>query len=274
MHHSQAMDGSMEAEMTTPVPRISHFRVLSLNMQVGLHSQAYHHYVTQAWKHVLPSRSVRPTLDRIAKLAADYEVVALQEADAGSFRSGQINQVEYLAERAGFPHWHAAVNRNLKPLAQHCLGVLSRWPLRVIRHHPLPGRVSGRGALEVEISPDRCAPFRLVIAHLALGRGSRHLQLAYLGHLVGTHPRSMVVGDFNCEPEEIHAHPTLYAGGLKRLHTVHSFPSWAPSRSIDHVLATDGLQVSRAYVLDHCVSDHLPVVAEVACAAVAESTCE
>ena len=242
-------------------------RLLSLNMQVGLHSQAYHHYVTQAWKHVLPSRSVRPTLDRIAKLAADYDVVALQEADAGSYRSGQINQVAYLAEKAGLEHWHAAVNRNLKPFAQHCLGCLSRWPMEVVRHHPLPGRVGGRGALEVEISPQRCAPFRLVIAHLALGRGGRHLQLAYLGKLVQDHPRMLVVGDFNCGPEEITNHAELYGSGLRRLHTVHTFPSWAPNRAIDHVLATDGLKVQRAYVLADCVSDHLPVVTEIACSA-------
>ena len=70
-----------------PHPDGLRLRVLSLNIQVGLLTQNYRHYVTRAWRHVLPSRHARENLKRVAALAADYDLVALQEADAGSLRT-------------------------------------------------------------------------------------------------------------------------------------------------------------------------------------------
>lgn len=75
---------------STPEPVL---RVLSLNIQVGLQTGGYHHYVTNAWKHFLPSRGVRAHLDRIAQFATAYDVVALQEADAGSLRTQVITEI-------------------------------------------------------------------------------------------------------------------------------------------------------------------------------------
>ncbi len=246
-----------------PVPAAPLLRVLSLNIQVGMQSSGYHHYLTNSWKHLLPSRGTRLQLDRIARFASDYDVVALQEADAGSLRTQALNQVEYLAAQGGFPHWHAAVNRDLRPFAQHALGCLSRVPLQVIRHHPLPGRLRGRGALELELQPPNAQPLRLVITHLALTRGTRTLQLEYLAEVLRQHPRSLLMGDFNCEPAELAAHGVLQSCGLRSLHEMPTYPSWKPSRAIDHVLAGDGLRISRAHVLAERLSDHLPVVTEI-----------
>ncbi len=249
------------ATPTTPAQRS--LRVLSLNIQVGMQSHGYHHYLTNAWKHLLPSRGIRTQLDRIAQLASQYDVVALQEADAGSLRTQSLNQVEYLASQGGFPHWHAAVNRDLRPFAQHALGCLSRVPLRVVRHHPLPGRLRGRGALELELQPQGSAPLRLIVTHLALTRGTRTLQLEYLAGVMQGHPRSLLVGDLNCEPAELAAHGVLQSCGLRSLHEMPTYPSWKPSRIIDHVLAGNGLHISRAHVLAERLSDHLPVVTEI-----------
>ena len=102
-------------------------RVLTLNIQVGMQTAHYGHYVTGAWRHVLPSRNVRANLDRIADLAARFDLVALQEADAGSLRTAQLNQVEYLAHKAGFTHWRVAVNRNLGPFAQQFGGTADQF---------------------------------------------------------------------------------------------------------------------------------------------------
>lgn len=52
---------------------------------------------------MLPHRSRIENLDRIASLVRNYDVVALQECDGGSIRSGYINQVQYLAEASGIP---------------------------------------------------------------------------------------------------------------------------------------------------------------------------
>ena len=250
-------------ELVPPPRDAGVLRLLSLNIQIGLNSSRYRHYVTQAWRHVLPSRGVREALDAIADLAAGYDLVALQEADAGSWRTAQVNQVDYLAVRAGLTNWQIAVNRDIGPFAQHCLGCLSRHPLRLVRHHALPGRLPGRGALEVEIRPVGFKPLRLIVVHLALSRRVRFGQLNYLGALVGDGEDALIAGDFNCAPEELAAHPALRRAGLRPLKLGYTFPSWRPERCIDHLLATPGIDISAGTVLKLRLSDHLPVAAEI-----------
>lgn len=256
----QPAASAKSAPRATPAGTV---RVLSLNIQFGLHSTRYIHYVTQAWRHVLPTRGARANLDRIATLAASYDVVALQEADAGSFRTARLNQVAHLAERAGFPYWHAAVTRDLRPLAQHCLGCLSRWPLQAVKYHALPGWLPGRGALEVEIQPPGFERLRLIIAHLALGRPARTRQLNFLATLIKDRADTVVIGDLNCNTKELNAHAAVRAAGLRRAHSEHTFPSWRPSRALDHILVTPTVDVIAATVLEERVSDHLPVATEI-----------
>ncbi len=238
-------------------------RLLSLNIQFGLNGSRYLHYVTQAWRHVLPTRGARSNLDRIGALAARYDLVALQEADAGSLRTSRLNQVAHLAELGGFPYWHAAVTRDLRPFAQHCLGCLSRWPLHAVKYHALPGLLPGRGALEVEIRPQGCEPLRLIIAHLALGRRSRRRQLDFLAALIGDRTDTIIIGDLNCSAVELSAHSAVRAAGLRGVHSEHTFPSWRPSRALDHVLVTPTVEVISASVLSERVSDHLPIATEI-----------
>ena len=101
-------------------------RILSYNIQTGISSSKYHHYLTHSWKHVLPCAERIGNLDNIARLLSEYDVVGLQEVDAGSLRSGFINQTKYIAERGHFPYWHDQTNRNLGKIAYHSTGFLSR----------------------------------------------------------------------------------------------------------------------------------------------------
>ena len=55
-----------------------------------------------------------------------YDVVALQESDAGSLRTGFTNQTEYLARQSCFPYWLDQTNRHLGHFAKHSNGLLIR----------------------------------------------------------------------------------------------------------------------------------------------------
>lgn len=241
------------------VPPGRGIRALSFNIQVGMHTAHYGHYLTGFWRHVLPSRSVRRNLDRIAELLGDYDCVALQEVDAGSLRTAQLNQVEYLAARAGFEHFEIAVNRNLAPVARHALAVLSRIPLHDARHHPLPGRLPGRGALEVRLRMTGRPPLQWINTHLALGQGDRRRQLDAIAALIRPGSDCLLMGDFNCTPAELTAHPALQQCGLQLTHHAPTYPSWRPRRCLDHILVSTGLQEDDASVLDAHLSDHCPV---------------
>src|SRR5689334_19856768 len=102
------------------MPRMKSMKRLSLlsyNIHVGVRPAHYGHYLTRAWRHVLPGAGMRDTLDRIAETMQGHDFVAVQEADAGSLRTRFVNQLEYLAKRAGFSHMGLTVTRDLRPVA-------------------------------------------------------------------------------------------------------------------------------------------------------------
>jgi endonuclease/exonuclease/phosphatase family metal-dependent hydrolase len=238
-------------------------RLITYNIQVGIASRRYHHYVTQSWKHVLPHADSFTNLDRIARLVNGYDIVALQEVDAGSFRSQFVNQVEFIARRGNFPFWYLQTNRNLGKIARHSNGLLSRFtPFDVIEHR-LPSLIPGRGLIEVHYG-DPDSPLVLLLVHLALSKRARIRQLSYIARIVNRHRHVIVVGDFNCHARSEEMELLLGCTELSApVEDLPSFPSWQPSRSIDHVLVSPSIRIEELQVLPHLVSDHLPIAVEV-----------
>jgi endonuclease/exonuclease/phosphatase family metal-dependent hydrolase len=232
-------------------------KILSFNIVVGLRTSRPHHYVTQAWRHVLPSFGAHDTLDRIADFIRDYDVVAIQEADAGSLRTRFVNQVAYLAERAGFAYWETGVNRDLGVLAQHCLGVLSHVPLTAT-HRALPGLIPGRGLLDVTLG-HVSGPLRLIVTHLSLTRSARARQLELIAEVIEDTARVVVVGDLNCDPHELRRNAALQRVDLRPQITAPTYPSWRPDRCFDQAMVRGPLRVAHAGVVHQQLSDHLPI---------------
>ncbi len=248
--------------VTEPSGTTSSLRVLSCNILAGGSVKRYREYVTQSWKHVLPTGK-RANLDGLAGVISDFDVVALQEADFGSLRSGFLNQTQYLAEAAGFPYWTHQPNRRMAKVACSSNGMLARMKPTEVLDYPLPGRIRGRGALWVRFGT---APHSLVmvIAHLSLGPAARATQLGYITELLEGHPNAMLLGDLNT-PIESPELRTLFARTslVPPLLPPPTFPSWAPRRAIDHILASSTLQVEELRTLPHLVSDHLPIAATI-----------
>ncbi len=242
---------------------MSSLRVMSYNIQAGIETSLYRHYLTRGWRHVLPHAERQGNLDRIARLAANFDLVGLQEVDAGSFRSGYINQVEYLARQAHFPCWYSQTNRNLGKLAQHSNGILSRFRPFAVEEHKLPGMIPGRGALVMRFGSEE-ASLDVVIVHLALGQRTRLRQLDYIAELMGDFQHAIVMGDFNCRSHSPEIERLCRRGDLcEPIPDLHTFPSWRPQHNIDHILVSPTLTVKMAEVLNHPLSDHLPIVMEV-----------
>jgi endonuclease/exonuclease/phosphatase family metal-dependent hydrolase len=234
-------------------------RLLSFNIQVGIGTRRYREYVTHGWKHVLPHGSRATNLQRIADVIEQFDVVALQEVDAGSLRSGFVNQVEYLADRARFPYWYAQLNRDLGPIAQHGNGLLSRVEPRGLEDHKLPGTIPGRGAIVTRLSFGDL-DILLVLLHLSLGERSRQRQLSYVRELIDGEDHVVIMGDMNS-----HLTPLLFGSPLSDTALVGAnvmeptFPSWRPAVALDHILLTPSLEVEACRVLDCELSDHRPL---------------
>jgi endonuclease/exonuclease/phosphatase family metal-dependent hydrolase len=216
-----------------------------------------------SWKHVFPHAQIYDNLQRIAQIVGNYDIVALQEADGGSLRSGFVNQTEYLAHHAEFPFWSHQVNRDLGRFAQHANGLLSRYKPSEVIDFKLPGFIPGRGALMVRFGSER-DPLVVVILHLALGQRARQRQLSSIGEIVRNYEHVVVMGDMNCQPNSPEMRDLLRKTDLcEPAHGLKTFPSWRPARTIDHILVTPSLEVRDIHVLNHLFSDHLPIAMDI-----------
>ncbi|GAA3966768.1 endonuclease/exonuclease/phosphatase family protein [Allohahella marinimesophila] len=234
-------------------------KLLSFNIQVGITTQSYKHYVTRSWQHLLPSRRRMPALDSVAQLLRDYDIIALQEVDGGSIRSDRTNQVAYLAEHSGHPYWYQQLNRNLGAVAQHSNGLVSRYEPLHVEPHRLPGFLPGRGCMLGFFGSTR-DPLVVVNLHLALSLQAQIKQLDYLYSIIAEYNHIVIMGDMNNSFTTLIAQSKLARLDLHALpELAPSFPSWRPSKSLDHVAVSKSLHVERAGVVNLAISDHLPV---------------
>lgn len=237
-------------------------RVLSYNIQTGIATTRYRDYLTYGWRHLVPHNRRWQNLDQIVESGLrSFDVVGLQEIDAGSLRTGYINQARYLAERADFPFWYNQVNRRVGNLTRHSNGLLSRIEPTEIVDYKLPG-LPGRGALLCRFGrhPSWLA---LVVVHLALSRRARIRQMLFLASLINDHPHAVVMGDFNCDASAAEVQLLVDSTDLVVPEAEeHTFPSWRPRRRIDHILVTRDIVVENAFVPQWAHSDHLPVALE------------
>lgn len=232
-------------------------RVLTANIQAGSSTRRYSDYVTRSWSHALPAGGKRASLDSIAQLVSGHDIVGLNEADPGSLRSGFTNQTHYLAERAGFNYWSHQPNRKVGGVASSANGLLSRLQPVDVQDHVLPGRLGGRGVLLARFGPGD-AGLTVAVAHLSLGAGSRAVQLDFIAELLSDHPNAVLMGDFNCvadrpEMQSLYRKTRLQPPGC----LVPSFPSWGPTKQIDHILVSDSLKVLDTHAVAAAFSDHL-----------------
>lgn len=238
-------------------------RILSYNVQVGIRTSHPRHYITGSWKHILPCPKRLKNLDVIARDISDFDIVGLQEVDAGSIRSNFINMAEYLAGRAEFPFWHHQVNRNLGRFAKHSNGILSHYKPAEVIDLRLPGLIPGRQAILTRYGSGKDS-LGVIVVHLALSKRARLMQLEYISEIVNDFPHAIVMGDMNCRCHSDEMQLLFNKTRLREpLEDLHTFPSWRPMYNIDHILVTSELKVRSAKALESPMSDHLPITTEI-----------
>ncbi|WP_230390674.1 endonuclease/exonuclease/phosphatase family protein [Reinekea sp. G2M2-21] len=243
-----------------PLEHRETLRLLSYNIQVGIHTRQYRDYLLRSWQHLLPHTKREHNLQQIAELIQHFDLIALQEVDGGSFRSKYTNQISYLAKAANKQFWHQQLNRNLGRFAQHSNGVIGDITPVSIQNHSLPG-LRGRGAIAVELGQKD--PLLIVIAHLALSRQAQNQQLAYIKDLIERYQHVVIMGDLNTDSMRILYDSPLQNSGLKSSHSGATYPSWRPMKGFDQILLSQHINIRKVAVLDFALSDHLPVAIEI-----------
>ena len=249
----------MQGDSLPSTEQPEELRLLSFNIQAGTATTSYSHYVTHSWQQILPHSKRTENLDSIASLIQAYDMVALQEADSGSLRSGFVNQTRYLANRSGMPYWCHQSNRKVGNVAYAGNGFLCRFEPDAVDEYRLPGPIPGRGALAVSFGTGTDS-LTVAVLHLALGKRARKQQLEFLAKKLGAAPNLIVMGDLNTtisSPETAAFCEQL--GLVTPTSELPSYPSWQPQRAIDHIMVSEGVQGYDARVVDVGFSDHCPV---------------
>jgi len=235
-------------------------------------------------------------LDAIAETLrlARLNVVVLNEVDFRSVWSHHTDQAEAIAERAGYAF--VARQKNLDVgLGPWGLSfgnaVLSRFPIVSAESLSLPTLSTvehiAAGSKQAMVVTLDVGGRRLRLVPVHLEHRDERVRLAsaerLIARLTDSGPPLLLVGDFNSTPSgwplaEPVASPqgqrtaldALLAAGLTTAPSLsssssapRSFPSWAPDRRIDWVLAQAPLAVMSDAVMGGDLSDHLAVIADV-----------
>lgn len=195
-------------------------------------------------------------------IQVDPEVVALQEVDSVSARSGGIDTMGDLSVQTGM---YASYSASI-PLqgGKYGIGLLTKEkPLNSFRID-LPGKEEARSALIVELEK-----YVIVCTHLSLDDKEQVASVDLINKAISKYSKPLfLIGDLNAVPES----ETMKQFGeqWKILNTTseHTFPSENPNVTIDYVLAYkfggDNLEKIRSEVIDERVaSDHRPLLVEV-----------
>lgn len=237
-------------------------RLISFNIQTGTPTDSYRKYFTESWRQLLPSSQRVDNLDAISGLVSEYDMVALQEVDSGSLRSGFINQSRYIATHSSHPFWFHQSNRKVGNMAYPGIGFIARHNPEAIVEHRLPGALPGRGALVLEFGGEE--GLTVAVVHLALGPNARRQQLRYLAQHLAGRRALIVMGDLNARADSRHVRDFRDALDLAApTAELNSYPAWKPRRPLDHILVSRNIRSIDAQALQVAYSDHLPVAVTV-----------
>jgi endonuclease/exonuclease/phosphatase family metal-dependent hydrolase len=211
----------------------------------------------------------RVDLPRLAKIirAANPDLVAIQEVDKATRRTGMTDQTKVLIEATGM---HGAFAKQIDyDGGEYGQAVLSKFPITSLEVHWLPGQPDReRRIVGVATLQFNGQPLLFATTHLHHARADLRLRQAMeLNRLLAHESRLVILaGDLNATPNEepiaILTEKWRVVTGSKLL----TFPATTPDRQLDYVALhpVDAWEIVRAEVIDEAIaSDHRPLLATV-----------
>jgi endonuclease/exonuclease/phosphatase family metal-dependent hydrolase len=208
-------------------------------------------------------------LERIARMIADQRphLVAIQEVDSATERTGRVDQTARLAELTGL---EAAFGQFMPYQGGgYGMAVLSRLPILAVDNLRLPDGDEPRTALAIRVRTPRAGlELRFIGIHFYRTETERLAQAATLFELIsGDNTPVILAGDFNSEPgTAVIESLAQQFRVMDKADDALTFPSWAPEREIDFFMVRPDsrFEVLEHYLLDEpVVSDHRALIARI-----------
>jgi endonuclease/exonuclease/phosphatase family metal-dependent hydrolase len=216
-----------------------------------------------------PSKPGTIDLDAIARVinAKQPDLVALQEVDVFTGRSGQYNQAEELGRRTGLtPYFFKAIDHDG---GEYGVAILSRYPVTESNRYPLPSKEGTGGEPRVlgtvKVKLPNKQEIIFACTHLDAQRDSvnRRLQINAIIALLreSVHP-IILAGDFNAAPGS-GVITTLDDKFTRTCNPCdYTIPVTNPKKAIDFIayMPAEKFAVRKHEVIpERYASDHLPV---------------
>ncbi|MRG45427.1 endonuclease/exonuclease/phosphatase [Chitinophaga sp. SYP-B3965] len=206
-------------------------------------------------------------IDAIANVIKSQhpDVLALQEVDVNTKRSGNIDQAAVLASKTGMHvYFGKAIDYDG---GGYGVAILSKFPLKHTKTIRLPeasdSTVEDRVVAIAEITLRNGKKLTIGSTHFDVKKAAnREEQAAALNNITAS--PLIIAGDLNCTPES--AAFKLLSPKFTSSCTDCGFtiPVNAPKRVIDHIIFSPAFSVKTSTVVNETyASDHLPVVAEI-----------
>ncbi|HEY9262103.1 endonuclease/exonuclease/phosphatase family protein [Chitinophaga sp.] len=201
-------------------------------------------------------------------LATNPDLVALQEVDSATDRTGQTDQLKVLASITGmYTYFVKALDLGG---GGYGTGILSRYPIENGTTMPLPSTKGNepRAAGIVTIKLPGDSSLRFVTTHLDAGKQAtdRVAQAnALADYFRETGIPTILAGDFNALPasKEITVLKHVFTDATSQMGP--TFPSDSPRIKIDYIMVTPKHKwtITGARIIEETVaSDHRPVLCE------------
>ncbi|GHA31418.1 endonuclease [Salinimicrobium marinum] len=234
--------------------------------EVSLRIMAYniHHANPPSEPKIIDLKAIIRTIK-----AQDPDVLALQEVDANTTRSGAGNQAEIIANELGMEvYFGKAINYDG---GVYGVAVLSKYSISEARVHALPTAPGTNGEprvlATVKISLPDDKSFRFGSTHLDSQRDdtNRLLQIQEIVNIASQEPLPMIVaGDFNATPntEVINHLDQFFTRTCNDCEP--TIPVLKPEKAIDFIAFKPKENFSIEYhkvINETYASDHLPVMA-------------
>lgn len=180
-----------------------------------------------------------------------------------------VNQIDYLAEKAGMHSWAFGENYNVGLPFYRVAGgnaILSRFSISAVANIDLPGRQpfwvtkNNRRALigSIQIAEQELSLVSIHNDSYSLTNNTQQARVL-LDRMAGA--PAICAGDFNAGPESEPMNVFRDSGRFSGMFDgAPTFPSEKPTRRIDYILAPKSWELIQSRVIPDIVSDHLAVV--------------
>jgi endonuclease/exonuclease/phosphatase family metal-dependent hydrolase len=199
----------------------------------------------------------------------DPDIIALQEVDVNTVRTGKINEAAIIAEKLKMNFFFAkAIDHDG---GDYGVAILSKYPLSETKIHRLPTVEGTKGEPRVmataKITLKNGMEIRFASTHLDAGKNlvNREKQIAEILAISSSETLPLIIaGDFNA-PEGssvIKKMDEMFTRTCQEC--APTFPVVKPRTAIDFIAFSNSSKfkvISHTVVQEHYASDHLPIVA-------------